>query len=267
MADTLDKIISIFNNESDISPSHILKKMLYTDEDIKINDNFKHNKNNYMKTHGSKDIMRMNSIKDKAMGDYMKTLLHSYNMACAITEPGKAMARGYAAQEVFGEQSAVSQVFFERAYDLSGGNEVRPLASVNPIDTSEEGIEAEYELIPIDQQPASRRELKTQVPKNHRTPHSIIVALGKINTIKGSGPQFDLAHYSGGTIEVWQTDAGRYRLIYTSNYESNFTMGEKRKFKFDSKIEEWTMVDYIEAIHIANLAPLYGKSINVYCYD
>jgi len=223
-----------------------------------------------MKNYGSKDTMRMDSIKEKSLGDYMKQLLYAYNMACAITEPGKAMARGYAAEETFGEQSAVCQVFFERAYDLSGGQEVRPVASVNPWEETEEGIEAEYNDIPIDEQPSSRRPdriMFKETDPSPKTPWSILVYLGKINTIKGSGPQFNLYYYKNGTIEVWRTEDGKYRLIFTSNYDPNFGIGTTRTFKYDEKTVEWKMVDYIESSLVANLAPLYGKSLPIYCYD
>ena len=89
-----------------------------------------------MKKYGSKDVMRMESIREKSYGDYMSQLNYAFNMSSAITEPGKAMARGFAAQEIFGVQSAVAAVFFERAHDL-GGADVKPTASVNPFDEDE----------------------------------------------------------------------------------------------------------------------------------
>jgi len=222
-----------------------------------------------MKKYGSKDIMRMESIREKARGDYMQQIMYGYNMACAITEPGKAMARGYAAQEIFGEQSAMGQIFFERAYDLSGGRDVRPVASVNQWENSEEGIEAEYEGIPENEQPASRRDNCIMfIPGQHiKTAKVPLAALGKINTIKGTGPKFNLYDYASGTIEVWQTDGGRYRLVYTSHYDPVYGLGCKRQFTFEGKTEEWEMVDYIEANLVSNLAPIYGKSINIYTYD
>lgn len=221
-----------------------------------------------MRNYGSKDVMRMESIKEKARGDYMNQVMYAYNMACAITEPGKAMARGYSAQEVFGEQSVICQVFFERAFDLSGGREVRPVPSVDPLDTSDEGIEAEYEAIPIDEQPASRRPDKlVTTGTKHKNPFSKIVALGKINVHKGSGPQFNLRDHPVGTMEMWQTDEGKYRMIYTTHYDPIYKIGDQRAFKYDDKTTEWKMVDYIEAKHVSNFAPLYGKSVNIYTYD
>lgn len=211
----------------------------------------------------------MESIREKAHGDYMQQMLYAYNMSCAITEPGKAMARGFAAQEIFGEQSAMGQVFFERAYDLSGGKEVRPVASVNQWEDTEEGIEAEYNDIPINEQPASRRADPILHKEGQLIKTTIVPLLpaGKVNTIKGTGPQFNLYDSPSGTIEVWQTEGGKYRLTYTVHYEPIYGIGTGRRFKFDNKEEEWTLVDYIEARYIANLAPMYGKSIPVYYYN
>lgn len=223
-----------------------------------------------MKNFGTKDLMRMDSIRDKSQGDYMRQLTYAYNMAVAITEPGKAMARGYAAQEIFGEQTAIAQVFFERAYDLSGGRDVRPAASENPYDTSEEGIEEEYDTIPLEKQPASRRpphEIEIWIEGNKpKTPFSNLEYRGKLNVIKGEGPDFSLYNYSVGTIEVWESETGTPRLTFTSNYEPNYGIGIKRQFRYDNKIVEWKMIDYIEVENVGNLAPLYGKSISVYCY-
>jgi hypothetical protein len=222
-----------------------------------------------MKKYGSKDIMRMDSIREKARGDYMQQIMYGYNMACAITEPGKAMARGFAAQEVFGDQSAMGQVFFERAFDLSDGKVVRPVASVNPLDDSEEGIEAEYDNIPMDEQPASRRPhyITYRGRSSHQTSIAALASYGKINTIKGTGPGINLYDNPSGTIEVWQTDGGKYRLVYTSHYDPIYGIDAIKQFKHEGKVEEWKCVDYIDTKYISNLAPLYGKSILIFCYD
>jgi len=221
-----------------------------------------------MKNFGTKDIMRMESIRDKAPNDFMTQMMYAYNMSCAITEPGKALARGYASREVFGDYSPISAVFFERAYNL-GGDQVVPTASENQWDTSDEGIEELYLEIPKNEQPASRTEnakvLTGEVIR--KTSFSQIIALGKINLIKGSGPNFDLHEYPVGTIEMWKTEDGKYRIIYTGNWEPNYLIGEERTFKFDDKVVRWIMVDYIDTELIANLAPLYGKSLPVYNYD
>lgn len=198
----------------------------------------------------------------------MTQMMYAYNMSCAITEPGKAMARGYAAQEIFGEHSPLAAVFFERAYKL-GGDDVKPVASVNPWESTDEGIEEEYSTIPEDEQPASRRKNPKILtgPVNRRTPWSFLFPLGKLNVIKGTGPKFDLWRMPKGIIEVWQTEDEKYRLIYTINFESNFYIGEERTFKYEGKMDTWKMVDYIESKNVANLAPLYGKSISIFNYD
>jgi len=231
-----------------------------------------------MKKFGSKDTMRMDSIINKSNGDYMTQILHCYNMACAITDPGKAMARGFAAQESFGEHSPCAAVFFERAYDL-GGKDVIPIASVNPWENSEQGIEAEYSNIPENEQPMSRRSsfnsIKNVIMPKRKTSISPLTFLGKLNLIKASSPLIDLHKYPYGTIEVWEAEEGKYRLIYTSHYESTFYIGEERQFKYTSevagnkseKVVTWNLIDYIETKFVSNLAPLYGKSISIFSYE
>ena len=193
-----------------------------------------------MKNFGTKDVMRMKSIRDKGPDDFMTQMMYAYNMACAITEPGKALARGYAAQEVFGEYSALSAVFFERAYKL-GGDKVVATASENQWDTSDEGIEDLYEDIIEEEQPASRRENSKRLTGEviRKSSSSQLIALGKMNLIKGSGPKFDLHEYPAGTIEMWETEEEKYRIIYTGNWEPNYFIGEERTFKHDDKEEIW----------------------------
>jgi len=220
-----------------------------------------------MKKYGSKDIMRIESIRKKSQGDYLNQIMYAYNMSCAITEPGKAMARGYAAQEVFGEYSALAYVFFERAYDL-GGVDVKPVASVNTWENTEEGIEAEYEGIPKNELPASRRNKKLFFTQSKfKTPFSRLINLGKINVIKGSGPKFNLYDHSTGTLEIWKAENGTYKIVYTFHYEPIYRIGDKRTFKYDNKTVIWEMIDYIEVENVSNLAPLYGKSIAVFNYN
>jgi len=219
-----------------------------------------------MKKYGSKDLMRMESLANKSNGERETEFMHAVNMANAIDLPGKAMARGYAAQEIFGELSPIAYVFFERAFEL-GGRDVKPEASVNPVDTTEEGIEDFYQNIPIDQQPYSRRENKKLYKGSKKTSISSIIPRGKINLIKGTGPDFSVYDNPYGIIETWKNDENRYRLIYTINNEPNHGIGEDREFKYDNRWVQWTLVDYIEAEYIANLVPLYGKSIPIYNYD
>ena len=56
-------------------------------------------------------------------------------------------------------------------------------------------------------------------------------------------------------------------MIYTTHYDPIYKIGDQRVFKYDGKMPEWKMVDYIEAKHVSNFAPLYGKSVNIYTYD
>jgi hypothetical protein len=232
-----------------------------------------------MKNFGTKDMMRMEDMASKSGGnyndplssqDFMTTAMYAHQMAQLITDPGKAMARGYAAQEFFGELPPIAYIFFERADKLSDGNPVRPNESENWTIKDEDDIEEVYMDIPIEQQPITRRQeviIPDKFPPRKRSTSSLIY-LGKLNTIKGTGPQFNLYDYPVGTIEVWEGPTGKPRIIYVNNYEPNYKIGEPRNMNIDGvKNEEWKMIDWIESEYISNLAPLYGKSIPIYNYD
>jgi len=64
-----------------------------------------------------KDLMRLESIRDRADGDRWKAQQYAENMANAITDPAKAFGRYLAALKVFGE-GRVSKVFLNRATAL-----------------------------------------------------------------------------------------------------------------------------------------------------
>jgi len=217
--------------------------------------------------YGNKDIMRMESIRDKSHGDKFKELQYALNMANAIDLAGKAMARAYAAQEIFGEYSPVAYIFFEKAYDL-GGEDVKPEASVIIAGTtdSEDVIEEAYSNIDEDKLPASRRPDKNPVSRTKKNKVSNLYPLGRINVVKGSGPNYSVYDFPGGITEVWATKS-KPRLIITANNEPNFNIGDLHDFSYNGKTYQWKMIDYIESEYMGNLAPLYGKSLTSYNYD
>jgi len=107
--------------------------------------------------------------------DFMTTTMYANQMAQLITDPGKAMARGFAAQEFFGEYSPIAYIFFERANVLSGGYAVRPNASETW--TRNDDIEDIYSEIPVEKQPMSRRmeiEIPETFPLRKRTTSDLI---------------------------------------------------------------------------------------------
>ena len=215
--------------------------------------------------YGNRDLDRIVSIKEKSFGDKLKELQFAVNMATAIDLPGKAMARAYASQTVFGELSPIAYVFFERAYEL-GGEDVKPEASVI-IGSDEESIAELLSNIPEDELPGSMREKKVKVSGNRKKPVINLYPLQRINVVKGSGPNFSKYTNRWGTTEVWKTDEGKYRLIITANNQPNFNIGNTMNFYFENKLVTWIMEDYIENEFMGNLAPLYGKSILSYNYE
>lgn len=206
----------------------------------------------------------MESIWKKSEGDWFKQIELAKRMADLIELPGKAQARGNAAQVLFGQHSPVAAVFYERAFDL-GGDNVEAEASVNPIDD----VESAYEGIPEDELPGSRRENPNDYPVHAKTIKWFpLESLGRINLVRGSGPEFDPKIYQGGTLEVWKKDGTKQpKLIWTVfNYANNY-IDAKQPFKIEDKKEVWTMIDYIDLKDCANLIPLYGKNLPIYSYS
>jgi hypothetical protein len=183
------------------------------------------------------------------------------------------MARGYASIEVYKSlYSPIAGIFFTRACDLSGENDIRniqTMASMNSVGDDEEAIEAAFSRIPIEKQPASRREIthKNKLYNTNKIGYSTITSLAKINVVKGTGPYFDMKIMKNGTMEVWETQDHKIRLIYTGGANPLSGINDKKDFKFDGKRETWTMIDYIEIINMMNLQPLYGTSLTAYMYN
>lgn len=220
-------------------------------------------------THGTKDLMRILDIRKRANNDFLEEVKLAVLMANEIELPGKAMARGYASIEVYRNlYSPIAGIFFTRACELSGESDIRnirAMASMNSV-TDEDAVEEAYSRIPIEKQPASRRDepqIKAQI--SNKRGFFELLSLAKINVVKGTGPSFDSQQVTG-TIEVWITPTNKFRIIHTGSPIPTALMGDQREFRFEGKRENWTMVDYIEVKHMMNLQPLYGTSITGYMY-
>lgn len=223
--------------------------------------------------YGNKDLMRIQDIRIKANHDLLNELDLAIRMAEAIELPGKALARGYAALDVYKDKySPVAAVFFSRACYLSGVRDINVLqamASMNSIgERSADDIEEAYEKIPTAQQPASRRPEdwieKITIRKNIIYD---LLPIGKVNVVKGQGPDFNAHELKSGTIEVWKNDEQKYRIIYTSSPYNTANIGDKREFKIEGKRENWEMVDFTEVYNMVHLMPLYGTSIISFVYS
>lgn len=210
--------------------------------------------------YGNKDLMRMNDIRIKSEGNWLKEMSLAKQMAELISLPGKAQARGYAAQSVFGNYSPLAYIFFERAF-LLGGEGVLAEASINNIENLDEAFNGILE----ENLPASRRKNSICNIRSNPKP-SYIESMGKISLIKGTGPEFNIHTYSIGVVEVWDAGTKLSRLIWTANIEPNFNINDTHNFIIDKKNYTWTMLDYIDTIDIVNLVPLYGKNLMIYNY-
>lgn len=224
-----------------------------------------------MTKYGTKDLMRIQDIQKKANGDFIEEVKLAVRMANEIEEPGKAVARGHASIAVYGNYSPVSGIFYQRACKLSGEaniNDIQTMASMNSVN-GEDALEDAYSQIPIENQPASRRNPDTweKSKTSNKRGFSDISVLGKINVVKGIGPGFEMKYMRNGTMEVWKNSDEKYRLVYTANSIPISAIGEQKDFKFEGKRETWTMVDYIETYNMLNLMPLYGTSITSYMYS
>ncbi len=214
--------------------------------------------------YGSKDLLRMEDIRNKSQGDWLKEMSLAKQMAELITQPGKSQARAYAAQEVFGKLSPHAYIFFERAYEL-GGDNVYAEASIDQI----EDADSAFAGIPEANLPATRRRCLETLSKKKRSLKPIpIQSMGKVSLVKGTGPEFSVHIFNTGILEVWKDPKAKLpKLIWTAANEPNFGIGEKSSFFYDDKRHEWTMVDYIDTLDIANLIPLYGKNLPIYSYN
>ena len=226
--------------------------------------------------YGTKDLMRINDIRKKSDGDIVKEFKLAVAMANSIELPGKAIARGWAAVEVYKNQdgnpdqySPIAALFFQRACFLAGEddiNDIQAMASSNTVGDSEEEIEAAYINVPIEKQPASRRS-NNFVSETSKNKISNLLPLAKINVVKGEGPNFNIFYTKTGTMEIWKNEDDKIRMIYTGSPEPTGNLGDVRDFKYDDKRETWTMVDYTEVYNMLHLMPLYGASLTSFMYN
>lgn len=224
-----------------------------------------------MQPYGTKDVMRIQDIRQKADGDLIEEVKLAILMANQIEEPGKAMARGYASIAVYkNNYSPLAGIFFTRACELSGESDIRNIKAMASMTSvgDEEAIETAYSRIPIEKQPASRRTLypHEKASVSNKRGYFELLSLAKVNVVKGSGPNFDSMYQKTGTIEVWKNDSEKIRIIYTGSPIPTALIGNKREFRFEGKRENWEMIDYIEVYNMTNLQPLYGTSITGYMY-
>ena len=223
--------------------------------------------------YGTKDLMRLMDIQKKSNGDLIEAFKLAYRMANEIEDPGKALARGWAAIEVYKIiYTPIAGIFFQRACELSGETSIqniKVMASMNSVGEDENSIEEAFSRIPIEKQPASRRPKESweKTIISNKRGYSDIASLGKVNVVKVTGPGFNMQYMKNGTMEVWKTPEDKIRLVYTGNSLPTSSINDQKDFKFEDQRETWIMIDYIEVYNMMNLHPLYGSSITGYMYN
>lgn len=232
--------------------------------------------NNTIMKYGTKDLMRITDIRKKSDGDIVQEFKLALAMANSIELPGKAIARGWAAVEVYRNQSGnpdqyspIAAIFFQKACELAGEddiNDIQAMASSNTVGDSVEDVEAAYANVPIEKQPASRR-TDNYVHGLTKKKTSNLLSLAKINILKGEGPNFNIFYTKTGTVEIWKNEEDKIRMIYTGSPEPTGNIGDIREFKFEDKRETWTMVDYTDVYNMLHLMPLYGASLTSFMYN
>lgn len=243
---------------------------------------------------GSKDVVRIKSLRDKAKGDPDKEIQYAENMAKAITKAGKAQARGEAAIFVFQGQNPVSDVFFKRVSELTDGEAIESTASKMP---GEKPSFRKWKLPASEiykkagsggasagfgrgQNPHAAlgvgdysKEIKILADGERKwNRDSAVASLGNVNLMKGSSKYFNIYKtwdVDTTTVEVWKTESGAYKLIFTSSLTPNASINSKGSFKNDQtwrQLFDATMVDYTLLKDMPGLIPFYGRSLAGYTY-
>ncbi len=201
-----------------------------------------------------KDIDRIESMKRKSGGKPEKILQYAQAMAKSIGNADKAYDRGMAAASILTDEegrSEVSAVFFAKAEELG-------------MDVRKEQEKPEPKA-PASQRPDTE---KSDGERRFNDP-SPVLPLGMVDLKTGENEYIDFNDERDATIEVWQSENGRYRLVITAGGEPIEGIGTHQRFKHDQtghKIGDWVMVDYTEVENLAGLIDLYGKKLPGYTY-
>lgn len=254
---------------------------------------------------GQKDLVRMQDIRTKADGDPSKEISLATTQAKIIKDAGKAAARGEAAEQVFGKNSEISNIFFDRVRELGGSgrgvasNQI--LAPITKAPEKGEKLEREFKkgfILPSDRiagdvkkQGGFQRGLgskaslgvgiysKTEewedkwVGSYGRWGGDAILPLGYVNLSTGKCDYFNVFDTWGDndtTAELWKTSAGKLKLVFTSGNEPLYKLGNRNNFKHDQtgrSMFEAQLIDYVPLEHLNELIRKYKvSSISGYTY-
>ena len=247
-------------------------------------------KDSLNEAYGQKDLVRMEDIKTKADGDPEVEIKLATTQAKLINKGPKAAARAEAAEEVFGSDHAVTQIFREKAAELGasvGKASQGVLAPVKAPAGKGEKLEREFKrkkILPSErlggedvesggsfgrgdgdvfQKMGIGRFAKPPETSNEYVWHkAAILPIGWVDLGSGESKYFNVKE-DGGMAEIWETPEGRYRLIITSGTPSQ-KIGVTQDFKHDqtwqqiSKTGSWKFIDYLPTADLMELVRVYG---------
>ena len=240
--------------------------------------------------YGQKDIVRMESLRDKSNGDPDKEMQYALNMAKSIKNAGKAQARGEGAEEVFGD-TRIADVFYARSLELAGhsveaepsqmpGTKRQTDYSQYKKPYSKLGFEEDmnpYAALGIGSFSAGAQNAPT--PQREKKHHGggrwgrgvSILTMATVNLQNGNSKYFNvMSEWKGDSVaEIWQTDAGKYKVMFTSGKKPLHQIGDTASFMADQSgryLFEGTMIDWTHIDDLPGLVPYYGKSIGGYVY-
>ena len=263
-------------------------------------------KDSLFEGYGQKDYIRMTDIQTKADGDPEKELSLATTQAKIIKNAVKAKARAEAAEEVFGADSEIAQIFHDRAAEL-GGDYVQSkaskgsLAPVKAAPGKGEKLEREFKkntILPserIGYKPAEEEgggfsrgggegsvHQKLGIGRYANAPEttdeidyepSSVLSIGSVDIGSGESKYFNVYDtWPDSTAEVWKTPNGKYRLVFTSGDSPMGKIGLRGNFRNDqtwqtiNKDGYWEMVDYVPVKDLKELIRVYGKSMYGYTY-
>lgn len=247
---------------------------------------------------GQKDIVRMQDIQTKSAGNHERELSLATTQANIIKNAVKAKARAEAAEEVFGVDSDIANIFHDRAREL-GGSYVQSraskgvLAPVKGPKVKGEKLEREFKkkhILPSERMGAvtadepggggfsrtgdvfkdigiGRYAQKPETTDEVRYRPSSILPIGSVDFGSGECKYFNVYEtWPDSTAEVWQTQGGKYKLIFTSGSSPFGKIGLKSGFRHDQTWNDmtrdglWEMVDYVPVKDLSELVRIYGKS-------
>lgn len=249
---------------------------------------------------GQKDLVRMQDIKTKSAGNHNKEISLATTQANIIQDAGKAQARAEAAEEVFGPDSDISQIFHDRAVQL-GGSGVKSKASkavlapvIAPVGKGEK-LERKFKtqyILPSERVGAARADdggafqrrsdifkqmgigrfseaTAPEIGGSRIKGAASILPIGRVNFGTGESQYFNVYDTYNGTAEIWKDQMNNLKVVFTSGDKPLAKINDYRGFRHDqtgARMGEWILMDYVPVKEMKELIRKYGGSLPGYTY-